>query len=138
MCSFGRIRRNNNKFEIKCCHRQQLFGISRSYMAGPKFLSEERIDGKNIIVTGASSGIGRETAVELAKRGGRIILAVKNIEAGENVAKRIRKIPGGVAEVKKLDLSSLQGVSNFAKSLGRYLNNRHAMLFIRSFISFMA
>lgn len=86
-------------------------------MSGPSCPSDERINNKNVIITGASSGIGRETALELARRGGHLILAVKNIEAGEKVAEEIRKLPYGRVEVKKLDLSSLESVCDFAKSL---------------------
>lgn len=41
----------------------------RSSYAGQKCPSNERADGKIVVVTGASSGIGKETARELASRG---------------------------------------------------------------------
>lgn len=39
------------------------------YFGGTYCSSQARLDGKNIIITGGSSGIGLETAKELAKRG---------------------------------------------------------------------
>jgi hypothetical protein len=40
---------------------------------GPNlYVSDKRVDGKVIIITGANSGIGRETAMDLARRGGKV------------------------------------------------------------------
>ncbi|XP_046617473.1 retinol dehydrogenase 13-like isoform X4 [Neodiprion virginianus] len=93
-------------------------GLSfRAYMGGPDCPSEERIDGKTVVITGASSGIGRETALELARRGGHVVLAVKDEEAGNNVAEEIRAMPNGKADVRVVDLSSLKSVRAFAEDL---------------------
>ncbi|KAG6384322.1 hypothetical protein SASPL_155873 [Salvia splendens] len=86
------------------------------------------IDGSSLsaIVTGASSGIGQETARVLALRGVDVIMAVRNVESGKKVKETILKeSPKAKIEVMELDLSSLASVRKFASeynSLGLPLN----------------
>jgi NAD(P)-dependent dehydrogenase (short-subunit alcohol dehydrogenase family) len=47
------------------------------------------LDGKNVIITGATSGIGTEAAIEIAKRNPCLVLPVRNLEKGEQVKKHI-------------------------------------------------
>ena len=72
--------------------------------------------GKTVIVTGANSGIGFETARSLAGRGARIILACRNPELGLLAAERIRQeYPGADVRFAALDLGNLSSVRAFAK-----------------------
>lgn len=90
----------------------------KSYMSGRPCPSMRRIDGKKIIVTGASSGIGYETALELARRGGAIILACRDIEAGDKAVAQIKQeVNDAEVQVKHLDLSSLKSILQFIKNL---------------------
>ena len=43
------------------------------------------MEGKTVIITGANSGIGKETAKDLAQRGARIIMACRNMETAKAV-----------------------------------------------------
>jgi NAD(P)-dependent dehydrogenase (short-subunit alcohol dehydrogenase family) len=73
------------------------------------------LSGKRAIVTGASSGIGVETARALADVGAAVTLAVRNTEAGERVAAEIREGTGsGAVAVGAVDLSDLSSVAAFA------------------------
>lgn len=65
------------------------------------------------LVTGAASGIGLETSLQLAQRGHHVILADRNVEGGRAVAKRILDA-GGNAEFRELDLADLSSVRAFA------------------------
>ncbi|KAG0550330.1 hypothetical protein BDA96_01G329200 [Sorghum bicolor] len=68
------------------------------------------IDGHGLVavITGASSGIGLETARVLALRGVHVVMAVRNVSAGLEAREAIvAKIPGARIDVLELDLSSI-------------------------------
>lgn len=70
-----------------------------------------------VIITGANTGIGKVTALELAKRGGRIYMAVrddpKEVDC-ETTRKEIVEQSGNQnVFILKLDLSSLQSIRDF-------------------------
>jgi len=50
------------------------------------------LQGKNVVITGASSGIGRATALEMAKRGARLVLAARRGAELDDVARRCREL----------------------------------------------
>ncbi|MDX1660776.1 MAG: SDR family oxidoreductase, partial [Gemmatimonadota bacterium] len=60
-------------------------------------------EGATALVTGAGSGIGRALAVEVARRGGRVVLADRVVESAGDVADEIRSV-GGEAEAVELDV----------------------------------
>ena len=73
------------------------------------------LTGKIAVVTGASAGIGVETARALAAAGARVVLAARNAERTEAAAESIReRVPGADLEVGTLDLTSLDNVRAFA------------------------
>ncbi|XP_037427525.1 short-chain dehydrogenase TIC 32 B, chloroplastic-like [Triticum dicoccoides] len=68
------------------------------------------------IITGATSGIGAETARVLAKRGARVVIPARSVKAAEDMHGRILgKCPGADILVLHLDLSSLASVREFAR-----------------------
>jgi NAD(P)-dependent dehydrogenase (short-subunit alcohol dehydrogenase family) len=74
------------------------------------------LHGRRVLVTGASSGIGVETARALASTGAEVTLAVRNIEAGRKVADDIAdKLPPGAGGVRvgPLDLADPASVAGF-------------------------
>ncbi|KAL0372926.1 UNVERIFIED_CONTAM: Short-chain dehydrogenase B, chloroplastic [Sesamum calycinum] len=67
------------------------------------------------IITGATSGIGAETARVLAKRGARLVLPARSLKAAEDTKARIlSEFPASEIIVMSLDLSSLDSVRRFA------------------------
>jgi NAD(P)-dependent dehydrogenase (short-subunit alcohol dehydrogenase family) len=75
------------------------------------------LTGKTAIVTGASSGIGVETARALAAAGASVTLAVRDTSTGDRVAAAIRDSTGNAnVTVGALDLSDLSTVATFART----------------------
>ena len=92
--------------------------LARRYLIGGVCRSVARLDGKTAIVTGSNAGIGKETAMDLAKRNARVILACRSVEKGEKAAVEIRKGSGNDKVIfRQLDLASLQSVRSFADSV---------------------
>ncbi|XP_062578396.1 retinol dehydrogenase 11-like [Saccostrea cucullata] len=80
-----------------------------------KYHSSKSLTGKTVIITGANTGIGFQTAVDLAKRNGRIILACRNDEKGEAAKSRIIQLTGNKSVVfRHLDVSLMSSVRSFA------------------------
>ncbi|KAK6117639.1 hypothetical protein DH2020_048601 [Rehmannia glutinosa] len=85
------------------------------------------IDGSGLtaIVTGASSGIGSETARVLAMRGVHVVMGIRNMAAGNKIKETIiKEIPKAKVDAMELDLSSLASVRKFASeftSSGHFL-----------------
>ena len=77
-----------------------------------------RIDGKTCLVTGANSGLGRAAAIELARRGGNMILACRPGHA--ETCGEIRRLSGsGAVELIEVDLSDLRSVHRCCDDLHR-------------------
>jgi NAD(P)-dependent dehydrogenase (short-subunit alcohol dehydrogenase family) len=73
------------------------------------------LDGRVIIVTGANSGLGFETALALARAGGRVVLACRDQAKGAGAVDRLRAgVPGAEVELAPLDLADLVSVRTFA------------------------
>ena len=99
--------------------------ILRPYIAGGVCTSQAKLEGKTVIVTGANTGIGKETALDLATRGARIIMACRNLLKAEEALKEIVQKSGNKnIEAKRLDLASLKSVREFAEDV----NNNEARL----------
>jgi NAD(P)-dependent dehydrogenase (short-subunit alcohol dehydrogenase family) len=84
-----------------------------------EIVTDVDLHGRRAIVTGASSGIGVETARALASAGADVTLAVRNVEAGTKVADGIaeRLSPGaGAVHVGRLDLADPASVADFVRA----------------------
>jgi 3-hydroxy acid dehydrogenase/malonic semialdehyde reductase len=82
----------------------------------------KRLEGKTIVITGASSGIGRSTASEFARtspKNLRLILTARRIDTLKQIAEEIKKEVGDGVKVLpfKLDVSSPEEVRSFVGNL---------------------
>jgi len=79
---------------------------------------DERLEGRVCLVTGASSGLGKAVAGELARRGAHVILACRSgiPEVGEEVK---RASGGGSVEMVHVDLADLRSVHDLCDDLAR-------------------
>jgi NAD(P)-dependent dehydrogenase (short-subunit alcohol dehydrogenase family) len=70
--------------------------------------------GKSALVTGANSGIGYHTALELARKGASVTMACRNPAKAQDALNRLKaEIPGAKADLAALDLSDLKSVRAF-------------------------
>ncbi|XP_053567897.1 retinol dehydrogenase 13 [Bombina bombina] len=110
-----------NKYILRASMIGTLVGgavLLKDYTGGGICPSKETIEGKTVIVTGANTGIGKETALELAKRGGKVIMACRDMGKCEDAAREIRgKTLSHNVFAKHLDLASSKSIKEFAKQI---------------------
>jgi NADP-dependent 3-hydroxy acid dehydrogenase YdfG len=70
------------------------------------------IQGKVVLISGASSGIGEATARELARRGAMVVLGARRIDRLDRLASEIGAA-GGTANYRALDVTNLENVQSF-------------------------
>ena len=74
--------------------------------------------GRVAIVTGANSGLGYDTAAVLAGKGAHVVLAVRNLDKGNEAADRLKQAsPNADVALQELDLTSLESVRKAADQL---------------------
>ncbi|GAB1609717.1 retinol dehydrogenase 14-like [Argonauta hians] len=92
--------------------------LLRCYIVSQRTCSSQaNLTGKTAIVTGANIGLGKETALELSRRGARVILACRNELKGEECAVDIRSQTHGEVVFYRLDLASLNSVRQFCQTV---------------------
>lgn len=90
--------------------------LFRDLMQGEKFRNPVKAEGKIIIVTGSNTGIGRETALELARRQATVYLACRDLQKCEETRKSIiLETRNKKVYCRELDLASFQSIKNFVK-----------------------
>ncbi|XP_028165116.1 retinol dehydrogenase 11-like [Ostrinia furnacalis] len=88
-----------------------------------------RLDGKTVLVTGGSMGIGLATARDLARRGARLILTCVNEHTAKAAAEELIATTGNQdIHYRQLDLSSFDNIQNFAQDINENFDKLHILL----------
>jgi len=103
-----------------------IFEMIRDMSGKPKTCSE-RFDGRLVVITGATSGIGYETAKKYASNGARLLTINRNKEKSETLCREISHRYGTECNYILADLSKLKDVKNVVEKLNS-LNSRIAVL----------
>lgn len=88
-------------------------------MSKDKWSSDDmpELEGKNIIVTGANSGLGFEAAKSFAEKGAHVVMACRDLENAEKAKSEIEDEVGDSSlVVLELDLASIESVKRFAEN----------------------
>lgn len=100
----------------------------REYMKGGQCQSKARLDGKTVVVSGANTGIGKETALDLSRRGAKVVMACRNLDLANKTAAEIRANTNGSVAVYHLDLASLSSVRACAEEIQAKEDHVHVLI----------
>ncbi|CAL4088042.1 unnamed protein product, partial [Meganyctiphanes norvegica] len=102
--------------------------LLRWWLQGPKCKSKATLVGKVVVITGANTGIGKETAKDLARRGARIVMLCRDLDKARVAAEEIHHETGSTVGVFQLDLASLESIRNTADTLKQAEPNIHILI----------
>ncbi|XP_053687546.1 retinol dehydrogenase 12-like [Sabethes cyaneus] len=102
----------------------------RKYFQGGQFKNKDiRLDAKVVIITGANSGIGKETAIECAKRGARVYMGCRDVNRMEKARQEILDKSGSQNVFGlELDLASLESIRKFVQTFLSMERRLHVLI----------
>ncbi|XP_017302004.1 retinol dehydrogenase 12-like isoform X5 [Diaphorina citri] len=87
------------------------------------------MEGKVCIITGANSGIGYETAKELAKLKATVVLGCRSMIRGQEALEKLKKeVQDGQIVLMELNLASFDSIKNFAKNVMKQYPKIHVLI----------
>lgn len=79
---------------------------------------------RNVVITGANSGIGFQAALKLAGDGAKVVMACRNLDKGQAARRQIlEQVPGADVSLLRLDVSDLGSIRDFGQQLSRQVSS---------------
>lgn len=107
-------------------------------LQGGQFTKTTRADGKIVVITGANTGIGKETVRELAKRGAHIYMVCRDLTKCEEAKREIiDETKNDRIYCRECDLASFESIRNFAEQLvliNKFFHNNFLKLIINNWL----
>ena len=91
--------------------------LLRKFFKGAQCKAKHSMKGKVIIVTGASAGLGKESAIDLVKQGGQVILACRNESKTKEAMKCLNEEEQKLIKFIKLDLCDFDSIIKFVETV---------------------
>ena len=91
------------------------------YMQGGWCSSNARLDGKTVVITGCNTGIGKITALDMSKRGAKVVMLCRDTDKANIAAAEITAQTKGEVSVESCNLASLRSISDCVDRLNKSL-----------------
>lgn len=82
----------------------------------PSLTLEQRVSGQMVLITGGTSGIGKATALKLARAGAHVLIVARHLEALQQTVREIEQL-GGRADAYACDLTELEDVDRLVRDI---------------------
>jgi NAD(P)-dependent dehydrogenase (short-subunit alcohol dehydrogenase family) len=92
-------------------------GLAEDPIMKEQHTTDVQMNGRVCIVTGANSGIGYETSIQLAKHGAHLVMVCRNRQKGEKAKAEIDRVAKGKVDLILADLSSIDEIRRLARVL---------------------
>ncbi|KAG7203066.1 hypothetical protein KM043_010189 [Ampulex compressa] len=103
--------------------------LFREYMGGPMYSGTEKLDGKVVIITGATGGIGHETVKDLASRNAKVIMACRDMKKCEELRRDIvLDTKNKYVYCRTCDLASQESIRKFVNIFKKEHSQLHVLI----------